>query len=120
MLGCAKREVSGVLYPKSAYAGLNSLSSSCRKIAQSHQAGRHATDGYEPRQVRKEAAVNNAVCVVEMFRPIIVARVVEWLVQKRVHNRASHQCNIRVPIPNSSLSAFSQASTRISLEIRSF
>jgi hypothetical protein len=26
--------------------------------------GRYATDDYEPRQVREEAAVNNAVCVV--------------------------------------------------------
>ena len=26
--------------------------------------GRYATNGYEPRQVREEAAVNNAVCVV--------------------------------------------------------
>jgi len=25
--------------------------------------GRYATNGYEPRQVREEAAVNNAVCV---------------------------------------------------------
>ena len=35
--------------------------------------GRHATDGHEPRQVRKEAAISDAVCVVvipgyHMFR----------------------------------------------------
>jgi hypothetical protein len=29
-----------------------------------HPAGRHATDGHEPRQVRKEAAISDAGCVV--------------------------------------------------------
>jgi hypothetical protein len=31
-------------------------------------AGRHATDGHEPRQVRKEAAISDAGCVVLRYR----------------------------------------------------
>ena len=30
--------------------------------------GRRATDGHEPRQIRKEAAISDAVCVVDRFR----------------------------------------------------
>ena len=33
-----------------------------------HPAGRHATDGHEPRQVRKEAAISDAGCVVLRYR----------------------------------------------------
>ena len=33
-----------------------------------HPAGRHATDGHEPRQVRKEAAISDAGCVVVCYR----------------------------------------------------
>ncbi len=31
-------------------------------------AGRHATDTHEPRQVRKEAAISDGVCVVDRSR----------------------------------------------------
>jgi hypothetical protein len=61
------RGASGALNPKSAYAGQNFL---LRIVTASKnpflqvKIGRYATNGYEPRQVRKEAAVNNAVCVV--------------------------------------------------------
>ncbi len=45
------------------YAGLNSL---FRLLPETLdiQAGLRATDGHEPRQVRKEAAISDAVCVV--------------------------------------------------------
>ena len=39
------------------------------RMPQVIQAGRRATDGYEPRQVRKEAAISNAVCVADRSRP---------------------------------------------------
>ena len=62
--GCARRGVSGALYPKSAYAGLNSHSRVLFRTGVDHPTGRRATGGHEPRQVRKEAAISDAVCVV--------------------------------------------------------
>ena len=50
------------------YAGLNSLLKGCSRNLGLSLIGRHATDGYEPRQVRKEAAISNAVCVVDRSR----------------------------------------------------
>jgi len=61
--GCARRGVSGALYPKSAYAGLNSHLRILQRKSVFILAGHHATDGHEPRQVRKEAAISGADCV---------------------------------------------------------
>jgi hypothetical protein len=66
--GCARRGVSGALYPKSAYAGLNSHSRVLFRTGVDHQTGRRATGGHEPRQVREEAAISDAVCVVDRSR----------------------------------------------------
>ena len=66
--GCARRGVSGALYPKSAYAGLNSHSRVLFRTGVDHPTGRRATDGHEPRQVREEAAISDAVCVVDRSR----------------------------------------------------
>ncbi len=67
-VGCARWGASGVLYPKSALCGAEfPLKGSVRNVGLS-LIGRHATDGYEPRQVRKEAAISNAVCVVDRSR----------------------------------------------------
>ena len=62
--GCARWGASGALYPKSAYAGLNSRSRILIGKVASCSVGRHATGNHEPRQVRKEAAISDAVCVV--------------------------------------------------------
>ncbi len=62
-LGRARRGVSGALYPKSAIAGLNSRPRPdvlwdclCRVVL---KIGPCAAESYEPRQVRKEAAVSS-------------------------------------------------------------
>jgi len=56
--------------PKSAYAGLNPLLRVHGSMSQEVSlVGHHATDGYEPRQIRKEAAVSKPVCVVARLRP---------------------------------------------------
>ena len=65
---CARRGVSGALFPKSALAGLNSR---MRVLLENEQAvliGRRATDNHEPRQVRKEAAISEPVCVADRSR----------------------------------------------------
>lgn len=63
--GCARRGASGALFPKSASCGaefpLKGLSGTVWDVL----TGRRATDGHEPRQVRKEAAISDAVCVVD-------------------------------------------------------
>ncbi len=46
------------------YAGLNSLWRILEREIKIILAGHHATDGHEPRQVRKEAAISDAGCVV--------------------------------------------------------
>jgi hypothetical protein len=57
-------------HPKSAYAGLNSLLRAHRSMSQGLSlVGRHATGGYEPRQVREEAAVSHPACVMGRLRP---------------------------------------------------
>ena len=61
--GCARRGVSGALNPKSAYAGLNPHLRIQERKSVFILAGHHATDGHEPRQVRKEAAISDADCV---------------------------------------------------------
>ncbi|GEM_PF-6401989 len=50
------------------YAGLNSLQRILYRQRVVMLTGRRATDGREPRQVRKEAAISDAVCVVERSR----------------------------------------------------
>ena len=50
------------------YAGLNSPSRMNSELNKTIQIGRHATDGREPRQVRKEAAISGAGCVVDRSR----------------------------------------------------
>ena len=61
--GCARRGASGALNPKSAYAGLNPHLRIQERKSVFILAGHHATDGHEPRQVRKEAAISDADCV---------------------------------------------------------
>jgi len=68
-LGCARRGVSGALFPKSALCGAEFPLKGFKPDAKlSIMIGRPATDGHEPRQVRKEAAINDAVCVGDRFR----------------------------------------------------
>ena len=51
-------------------AGPNSLLRASTSMCQGlSQVGHHATGGYELRQIREEAAVSNAVCVVGWLRP---------------------------------------------------
>jgi len=52
------------------YAGLNSLQRILYRQRVVMLTGRRATDGREPRQVRKEAAISDAVCVVERSRSV--------------------------------------------------
>ena len=52
------------------YAGLNSRLRILYEKPTGRSAGRRATDGHEPRQVRKEAAISDAVCVVDRYRPL--------------------------------------------------
>ncbi len=66
--GCARRGVSGALYPKSAYAGLNPHSRILIRTGVGRPTGRRATGGHEPRQIRKEAAISDAACVVDRSR----------------------------------------------------
>ncbi len=61
--GCARRGVSGALYPKSAYAGLNSRSRILNGNTVGCSTGRHATGNHEPRQIREEAAISDTACV---------------------------------------------------------
>ncbi len=61
--GCARRGASGALNPKSAYAGLNPHLRIQERKSVFILAGHHATDGHEPRQIRKEAAISDADCV---------------------------------------------------------
>jgi hypothetical protein len=59
------------------YAGLNSF----WRIIPEKQivlAGRHATDPHEPRQVRKEAAISDVVCVVDRSRPCYDSTFLEY------------------------------------------
>lgn len=53
------------------YAGLNSLLRVWFGTLFFILTDRRATDGYEPRQVRKEAAISNAVCVTDRSRSYI-------------------------------------------------
>ena len=50
------------------YAGLNSRSRVLFRASADHPTGRRATGGHEPRQIRKEAAISDAVCVVDRSR----------------------------------------------------
>ena len=47
------------------YAGLNSLWRILYREIKIILTGHHATDGHEPRQIRKEAAISDAGCVVD-------------------------------------------------------
>ena len=47
------------------YAGLNPRPRVLKRIYRTISIGHRATDGHEPRQVRKEAAISDAVCVVD-------------------------------------------------------
>jgi hypothetical protein len=49
--------------------------------------GRYATNGYEPRQIRKEAAVNNAVCVVSTSNVWFRQRTLPALTRERMHGQ---------------------------------
>ncbi len=66
-LGRARWGVSGALLPEIRLCGVEfptesfSFTGSCLRLV---LIGHRATNGYEPRQVRKEAAVSIAVCVV--------------------------------------------------------
>ena len=66
-LGRARWGVSGALSPEIRLCGVEfptesfSFTGSCLRLL---LIGHRATNGYEPRQVRKEAAVSIAVCVV--------------------------------------------------------
>jgi len=55
---CTRNPLSGVEFPPEGIGG----DLHCRLA--SGRTGHHVTDGCEPRQVRKEAAVSTAVCVV--------------------------------------------------------
>ena len=69
--GCARRGVSGALFPKSALCGAEfPLKGFYSEKLQVILIGRHATDGREPRQIRKEAAISDAVCVADWSRSI--------------------------------------------------
>ncbi len=61
--------------PKSAYAGSNVLHESSLSgrlpVTFWRRDGTHVTDACEPRQVRKEAAVSKAVCVVMSSIPLL-------------------------------------------------
>jgi hypothetical protein len=86
--GCARRGASGALHPKSAYAGLNS----CPRVLDgtlNHPTGRYATDGHEPRQVRKEAAISDAGCVVVF--PVTDGLASLEKIRRQVHNLFSFQ-----------------------------
>ena len=50
--------------------------------------GRHATDGHEPRQIRKEAAISDAVCVVDWSQSVQCDEVSKK-VRRRVRNHLS-------------------------------
>ena len=67
--GCARRGASGALFPKSALCGaefpLKGLNTENWQVI---LIGHCATDGHEPRQVRKEAAISDAVCVADRSR----------------------------------------------------
>ena len=66
LTGCARQGVSGALVPKSALCGAEfPLEGLFSEIWQVIPAGLRATDGHEPRQVRKEAAISDTVCVVD-------------------------------------------------------
>ena len=66
MSGCARWGASGALFPKSALRGAEfPLKGYCPEKIKPFPAGRRATDGHESRQVRKEAAINGEVCVVD-------------------------------------------------------
>jgi len=52
------------------YAGLNSRSRVLFRASADHPTGRRATGGHEPRQIRKEAAISDAVCVVDRSRSL--------------------------------------------------
>ena len=68
--GCARWGASGALYPKSALCGTEfPLEGKLRMFT--ILIGRRATDGREPRQVRKEAAISDAVCVVDRTRLLV-------------------------------------------------
>jgi len=47
--------------------------------------GHRATDGYEPRQVRKEAAISKPVCVVDRSR--LCDNLFSAAIRRRVHNQ---------------------------------
>ncbi len=83
--GCARRGASGALNPKSAYAGLNSLPRIGLPKSWQAPAGRRATGGREPRQVRKEAAISDAACVADRSRPF-AQTAIEGRIRWRVHN----------------------------------
>ena len=69
MFGCARRGASGALIPKSALCGAEFPPEGLKLKSQGViLTGRRATDGHELRQVRKEAAISDAVCVVDRFR----------------------------------------------------
>jgi len=58
------------------YAGLNSLFEGPKaKVEQTILIGRRATDGHEPRQVREEAAISDAGCVVDRSRSCLMVSV---------------------------------------------
>jgi len=76
--------------------------------------GRRATGSYEPRQVRKEAAISNAACVADRSRPDNGPAVFA-AVRRRVHNR------IFLPQPNPrplSLSPLPHAAAACKLSVR--
>ena len=46
------------------HAGLNPHRRISKRMRTDSRVGHRATGGYEPRQIRKEAAISNAACVV--------------------------------------------------------
>ncbi len=52
--------------------------------------GHRATDGYEPRQVRKEAAISNvrSVSRIDPGQPMV--HVFQEMIRQRVHNLSAH------------------------------
>ena len=83
--GCDMRGVSGALLPEIRFMRGRIPFQGFKTDKQIILIGRHATDDYEPRQVRKEAAISNSVCVVDRSRLCYNLFFVKT--RQRVHNQ---------------------------------
>ena len=82
--GCARRGDRGALYPKTSLCGAEFLLEEFCFFSASEITGRRATDNREPRQIWKEAAISENVCVMDrsrLYKDILLSRF-----QEQVHN----------------------------------